>query len=357
MSLLDSVATAELQKELNKMRRRLNDTERTKVNLEEAIGSAAFAAFSGLTLPEPGSPTFDRRTKGEEVAVPRIADLQLHKITPSYNAQIAADRMEIYAYKVQEITEIQRADHPVKKAHIRILGDIVEGEKIFPGQEYLIGAGLIDQIFDDGPDIIIQFIYRMLDTFEKLKIVAVPGNHGRIGRPGQFDPDTNADRMLYLVIKKYFDALVDGGSIPSDRIEWDIPREFNSAHPELEHPGTFAFDEIGDHRTLCVHGDQFRGGNSFAGLPYYSFASKALRWRDMALGGELPEFNDIDCGHWHTDARIPTGMVTVRVAGSPESTNLWSMETLARTSRPSQLLTFIHPEKGTTAEYVIDLST
>jgi hypothetical protein len=173
-------------------------------------------------------------------------------------------------------------------------------------------------------------------------VVGVVGNHGRIGRPGQYHPQTNADRMLYLVAREWFTAAKE------TRVTWDIP-QFSRGDR-----GWFHVDEVGAYRALLCHGDQFRGGNSFAGLPFYSFANKALKWRDMALLGDMPHFDDIWAGHWHRVTRVPVGSINVRICGTPMSTDPWSIETLAASARPAQYLAFCEPEDGiVTAEYEV----
>ena len=51
-------------------------------------------------------------------------------------------RVLYYADKIIEIARIQRNSHPVKKICVFSLGEIVEGELIFPGQEHLIDSSL-----------------------------------------------------------------------------------------------------------------------------------------------------------------------------------------------------------------------
>ncbi len=68
----------------------------------------------------------------------------------------------------------------------------------------------------------------------------------------------------------------------------------------------------------------------------------------------MPFFHDIACGHWHVNATIPIGTQQLRIAGSPESYNVWSQEFLSRTQRPSQRMMFVHPTKGmVTNEYTV----
>lgn len=272
-----------------------------------------------------------RASYSEEVAVAIIADWQLAKVTPDYNSAICEQRIEQYADKIISLTEIQRADHPVNKLHVWALGDIVEGELIFPGQSFLVDGGLYRQVTVDGPRILKNFLSKMLDNFDQVHFTGVIGNHGAIGGRGRrdHDPETNADRMLYRIVDWIFEN--------EKRITFDIPDGRGEKH-------WFAVPSIGNYKTLLCHGDQFNGLSSF-----YSFQKKVYGWKVGALG---EDFDDVYIGHWHTPTKMTFNTIQVRVSGSPESTNTYAMESLAAIGRPSQPLMFVHPEKGiVTAEY------
>lgn len=346
MSLEEFASIELLKDEFRKLQRKHADLREKRIDLEQVIENAARAAFSSQELPVAGFGKPDRRTKGEEVAVVMIADLQLGKVTPEYDSEIAEQRMGLYAQKVVGLTEIARAEHPVKRAHVWLLGDIVEGERIFPGQEYLIDSGLVDQVVGNGSRIIRNFLYEMLGNFETVHVTAVVGNHGRLGRPGEYHPETNMDRMLYRVVREWFAATGELGN----RISFDIPTYYKGDR------GWYAIDHIGQYSSLLIHGDQFRGGGGISGLPYPSMNKKVLKWRDAALAGRFPKFQDVACGHWHVDASIPIGTQVLRIAGSPESYNVWAQEFLSSTQGPTQRMMFVHPEKGmVTADYTIYL--
>lgn len=276
-------------------------------------------------------PKFTKSSKGEEVAVAIIADWQLAKITPDYNSKVCEERIYRYAEKVIQLTEIQRQDHPVKELRIWALGDIIEGELIFPGQSFLVDGGLYRQITVDGPRIMKNFINMMLEHFEKITFVGVIGNHGAIGGRGRrdHDPETNGDRMLYRITQLMFEK--------ESRIEFKIPDGRGERH-------WYAVDTIGKYRAMLCHGDQFGSLSTF-----YGFQKKAYGWK---IGAISDDFDDIYLGHFHTPTKMTFNTVQVRISGSPESTNTYASESLAAAGRPSQPLIFVHPEKGiVTAEY------
>lgn len=269
--------------------------------------------------------------KDEEVAIAVLADWQLAKVTPDYNSSVCEERIERYADKIIQLTNIQRADHPVNEIRIWALGDIVEGELIFPGQSFLVDGGLYRQVTVDGPRIMSKFINKMLENFEKVTFVGVIGNHGAIGGRSRrdHDPETNADRMLYRIVQLMYEK--------EKRIQFHIPDGRGDRN-------WYAIDKVGNYKSLLIHGDQFSGLSTM-----YSFQKKVYGWK---VGAIQEEFDDVYCGHFHTPTKMTFNTVQFRISGSPESTNTYAMESLAAIGCPSQGLMFVHPEKGiVTAEY------
>ena len=301
----------------------------------EAVYRAVNDAASSIVIPAPRQPKADPREATEEVAVAVLSDWQLGKRTPSYDSAVCAERIDRFADKVISLTAIQRKDHPVRELRVHILGDIVEGEQIFPGQAHLIDSSLFEQTTESGPTILISFLTRMLAHFDRVHVVAVIGNHGRIGRKGDFNPQTNGDRMVYRNTQRILD-----GRPGFERLTWDIPSIPNER-------AWYAISRIGNYSALLIHGDQFRGT---AGIPWYGLQKKAGGW---ALGAIDESFDDVDFGHFHQPTRVTLNNVTARCSGSPESHNDFAAEQLAAVGRPSQGLRFVHPDKGiVTAEYV-----
>jgi hypothetical protein len=320
--------------------RTLRDLEKARVRKEElvdAVYRAAKDAAAALTIKDVKPPVADARKKAEEVVVPFVSDLQLAKLTPDYNSKVCEERMEAYAQKICDLADIQRSDHPVRKAHVLLLGDIIEGALIFPGQSFLVDAGLYRQVTVDGPRILVNFFRKLLSHFESVEVTAVIGNHGRIGGRSSRDMDKedNADRMLYRIVQTMFETMGE------KRIKFNIPdgaRESN----------WYSVAEVGKWRCLCLHGDQMRG---HSGLPWYGFQKKINSW----ASGALPEdFNAVAMGHWHQIASIPLNKRTVFVNGSTESYNTYAQEQLAAQSDPAQWTLFVSPTKGqVTAQYQV----
>lgn len=330
---------AKLRESLNRALRQLGEAKATKGELVEAVYRAASDASAGLVMsPIPG-PLPDTRAK-PETAVAILSDWQLAKVTQSYNSATCEDRIRLYADKVIELADIQRADHPVTDLHVWLLGDLIEGELIFPGQAHMIDASLYRQITVDGPRILGNFLRRMLANFENVHVTAVIGNHGALGGATRRDhnPETNGDRMLYRIVQQILAG--------EERLTWVIPDGDGERR-------WYAVDRIGNYSCLLFHGDQIRGG--FGGFPFYGLAKKVWGW---ASGAIAEPFNDVALGHWHQPTRLTMNRITGRVNGSTESDNSYAQEQLAAAGSPAQWLLFVEPVGGfVTAEYNVRLST
>jgi hypothetical protein len=328
----------QLRDSLNRTLRQLSEAKAKKADLVDAVYRAAFDASSALELTPATFPTYSDGPGRPETAVAVLSDWQLAKVTPSYSSAVCEARIALYGDKVIRLANIQRADHPVKDLHVWLLGDLIEGELIFPGQAHHIDASLYRQVTVDGPRILVDFLRKMLANFERVHVTAVIGNHGRLGGRSSrdYDPESNGDRMLYRIVQ-----MVLAGE---PRLTWEIP----------DGPGEskwFAIDRIGNYSCLMFHGNQINGG--FAGFPFYGLGKKVWGW---ASGAIKEPFKDVALGHWHQPTRITLNHITARVNGSTESDNGYAQEQLAAAGRPAQWLLFVEPDEGeVSAEYNVRL--
>lgn len=324
-----------LRSENRRLAKSVEKNKNIKDEAVYAIYEAAYSAFSSIDTAPIKSPIVKHLPGVPETAVAVFADWQLGKITPDYSSEVLAERIEIYTQKLLEITEIQRKHHPVKNLHVWLLGDIVEGEEIFPGQSHLIDSGLYRQVGINGPAILMKFFDTVLQHFEHIHVTGVIGNHGAVGGRGrkQHDPETNMDRLLYKSMEIFYK---EGRKEP--RITFNIPDGRGERH-------WYAIDSIGNYNSLLIHGDQMPAPGQ-----YHGYYKRAMGWKD----GAIPEdFEDIFMGHYHQQYKMTIGSSILRVSGSPESYNTYAQEYFSSMSRPCQHLMFIHPENGVTCEYSI----
>lgn len=342
ISLLETVEVAppgsqlrRTQDALQRALRRLDEVQNKRIELVQAVYQSAYDAISGLHYDPVPAPALKDGMGTPETAVAVLADWQLGKITPTYNSAVTRVRMDQYAAGLERIVQIQRTDHPVKNLKVYLLGDLVEGELIFPGQAHRIDASLFRQVMLDGPSILGTFLRRMLQTFDTVHVAGVIGNHGRIGGPfaRESHPETNADAMMYECTR----ITLSGET----RLTWAPNFTEGERH-------WFAIDVTEGKRFFLFHGDQLRGGH--AGFPWYGLGKAVNAWR-IKFG-----FDYSLSGHFHTNMELDLAGGTHYGAGTLESDNTYALEELKAWGTPAQILLFVHPRRGVSAKYVIRLT-
>lgn len=338
----DADLTAQLdsmKRQRDNLARQLYEVKHKRADYLSTVWEAVQESLAGVAL-QPVKPPRLLKPKGtgpEEVAVALLSDLQTGKITPDYNTDVCRERVMRYAEKIVKIANVQRADHPVRKCVVPALGDFLENVDIFPGQQWLIDSTLYAQVFRSTPVIFADFLRHLLANFDEVEVFAVDGNHGRIGRKGQYGPEDNADKMVYRVTEL---MLRD-----EPRLTWHI------ADYEGER-SWYQIMNIGKYKALLIHGDQIRGS---MGFPWYGLGKKVNSWGSGGLGADS-DFQDVMMGHYHSLGRVPLNHRAAWANGSTESTNTFASEMLAAQSEPSQWLLFVDPEAGrVTASYGVEL--
>ena len=325
----DAVAYAEAatlqQEELRAaLRRSQTALARAKAKTDELI-DAVYRAARDASLAQGNPPAVKKQVfasgKGKpEVALVHATDWQYGKQTESYDMATCEERVELLADKIDILTNIQRAEHPVDHAVLAFGGDMLEGLNIFPGQAFEVEAPLYEQLFGVAR-LEETLIRRMLATFDTVKVVAEPGNHGRLGRKGDWPATDNTDRMAYEIVRQRF--------ADEKRVIW-VP--YLSWHQMIE---------IDAYRALLIHGDEIKsfGGNT----PAYGILRKVTSWSS----GVTAPFQDVYIGHYHTPSEftLPNGGA-IFMTGSTESDNAYAAEFVAAKGKPSQRLHYIDPRKG-----------
>jgi hypothetical protein len=328
---VESSDVKELRQAMLRLQKQLKQSKERNEDLVFATRQAAYDAMLtfGKIDPVPIVEIDKRKAKGE-VALWHMTDWQGAKKTASYNSEVMRKRVLEFAEKAVRITDVQRADHPVKEVVIAFGGDMVEGLFNFPSQAFEIDSTLFEQ-YVNVSRLCVDVVRFALANYEKVTVVPEWGNHGRIGSKRDNVPRSdNFDRMCYELAHQ----LLNG----EKRLVWqDCPEDIQRI-------------EIGAYRALLIHGDEV-GRNGFASPG--AIVQHANRWRS----GSYPwEFRDVYIGHYHTHAEwaMANGLGSVYQTGSTESDNRYAGVMLAASATPSQRLHFIDPVKGrVTAAYKV----
>jgi hypothetical protein len=325
---------AELRKALQNTQANLRKAQTRTEDLMRAAQDGAREALIALGSPPPVKPPKrDQRRVKPEVALLHLSDWQLGKVTESYNTEVALARIEQLGHKVVELTEIERAHHPVRECHIMLGGDLPENAGIFPGQGYEIDSGLFRQS-SNCIGAVERLVRLQLSVFEKVHVWVVKGNHGRIGKKGEHPREDNADGFI---AEQAYERLKF--SADSSRLVWHDPKRW------------YAVVEVGNYHPLLIHGDQIKsfGGN----LPAFGIVRKVNAW----ASGVIPGFKD-DCymGHFHQPMVLPMPVGSRRTFVNPstESDSAYAQEFIAAQGSPGQRLNFVDPDKGrVTSERIV----
>lgn len=337
---VESEQLRELQETNIRLLKRIDKLRAKKEQYVEALETAVLDNFRSLSLPKIAVPPHSKKRAGKEICVPIISDIQLAKRTTTYNSDIAEQRVSLYADKIIKLARLHKASTPVDKCVVLALGDIVEGELIFPGQAHEIDSSLYRQVTVDGPRIMYNFFAKLLTEFKEVEVVWVIGNHGALGGRARrdYNPETNADRMLGKILETMF--------ANEKRIKFIVPDGDKQKH-------WYTIANLGEKcKILCFHGDNIRGS---MGLPFYGYNKKVLGWKALASAGLMEDFTHAVCGHYHTPTSLYLNDVRLWINGSTESHNAYAQEQLASMGRPSQFTLFVKPDKGVTAEYLVNL--
>lgn len=332
MSELEAFAEAEeLRRTVLSLQRELHKANQRNERLVDEVYRAASNAAVMAAMRKPvAAPAKDARSKGAEVALWHLTDWQGGKETTTYNSGVMRDRVMQFCRKAARITDVQRADHPVRDCVIALGGDMLEGVTIFPRQPWEVDSTLFEQIFSVA-DGLIDVVRFALGVYERVTVVGEWGNHGRVGsRRDAIPKSDNLDRVCYETARR---TLADQSRLTWRGGDEDIQRL-----------------EIGNYRALLIHGDEI-GRMGFASP--MTITQHVNRWRS----GAYPwEFRDCYVGHYHTNMQtsLADGKGAVYWTGSTESDNRYARETMAASAQPSQRLHFIQPDEGrVTAQYQV----
>jgi hypothetical protein len=328
---IESKDVVELRKSLMRLQKQLLEIKQRDKGLVDATYQGAYDAFlASPPFQQINFPIHSAKKGKPEVALIHATDWQGSKVTTTYNSEVMKRRVMEFAHKIERLTDIQRADHPVDEAVIMFGGDMVEGLFNYPAQLWQIDASLFGQ-YVTVSKLLVDFVRYNLATFKKVTVVAEWGNHGRIGgKRSEVPKNDNVDRMCYEFARTILQN--------EKRLTWeDCPEDIQQV-------------EIGNYRALLMHGDEL-GRAGFASPAAWQAGGN--RWK----AGAYPwKFQDIYLGHYHRTASEPMSdqKGDIYWTGSIESDNRYARDSMAVSGTPVQRLHFIDPIKGrVTSEYKV----
>lgn len=238
-----------------------------------------------------------------------------------YNVEILRKRMEYYFKSLIKILQIQVRNTPCPEIDIFIIGDMTEGLNIFRGQPMRVEMGVGKQVME-AANILSGFLGQIAILNDwRVAIIVVPGNHGRIGKKGEFGPTDNFDFILGHFIKERLEKFKNVQVLVSERY--------------------FELIEINGHVFHLSHGDNMR---AWMGIPYYAFDRALGRYtRVYAENGQVfPKY--FISGHIHQSSFLGSRVTN----GSWVGPNDYSLNSLQSATPPSQVVFGLHENHGIT---------
>ena len=249
------------------------------------------------------------------------------------------DPKQVNGVNKYNLETAHRRLHTLAESSVRLL-NILSPSMDYPGIVLLFGGDMISGNIHDElattneintmPTVLDLFaalsslIRTMADTFGKVFVACVTGNHGRDTHKiwAKDRHATSFDWLLYCFLAKHFER--------DKRVQFYIP------------DGPDAYFKIYNHRYLLTHGDQFRGGDGMIGaLGPIIRGDHKKRSRNTQID---MDYDTLLLGHWHQYMHLTRLIVNGSLKGYDEYaySNNFPFE------RPQQALWLTHPKYGIT---------
>lgn len=258
-----------------------------------------------------------------------------HNETPfgEYNSDIFKKRLNLLYEGVVGITERHRKDTPIKNLNIFMLGDIIDGEKIFRGQHARIDSNVVDQFFT-GLDSITNFLYSLEKHYNKIHISCVAGNHGRIDEKKDSNKFyVNWDYLIYNFLGRIFQE--------HKKMSFNVTESW------------FNIEKVNGWEFYLTHGDDIQ---RYMQIPWYGlerYDGKVMKLM-QSIG---KKYTYLCIGHMHVPFQWDAAVGERFCNGSFSSGNHFAAKKLQSTTRPTQIMFGVHPERGISFRYLLRLDS
>jgi hypothetical protein len=203
----------------------------------------------------------------EKILCVTMSDIHIGKSIPGYDFPIFKNKLANLFWKIKELIQ----DKSPSKLIIFLIGDVTDGDDIYPGHSNFICMKVAEQSIE-GAKCLSDFLVDLHDLLPNIEVNCIPGNHGRDGRKGMKTLKDNWDYVLYQIMKVHLKNI--------STIKFNISEDWKM------------FVKVGDLTFMAFHGDDTVNGQPLVNLP------KAIAaWGDMFRN--VQEFDASVCGHWH----------------------------------------------------------
>ncbi len=212
------------------------------------------------------------------------------------------------------------------------LGDMLSGDihdELARTNDRPQSEAIVDLAYD-----LVQWLLGFTPHFSRIRITGVAGNHPRFSqKPTAKMYHNNGDWLVYKMVEM---MLAD-----HTQFEFDFPR------------GAFAVTKVAENwRVLLNHGDGIR--STMPGVPWGGVSRRVTTLESQFQQAREP-LDYIVFGHWHTRNVLDGIQAQTLMNGSVKGIDEYSLQRFGSGRPASQLLTTIHPKRGLTGIYPLDL--
>jgi len=252
-----------------------------------------------------------------------------------YTPEVMCQRMaNMSAAEASILAALQAGGWRFPNRVVALLGDNVSGT-IHELERHAHGTNVVLAV-DGVAYLLAQYIRTACQMHDKVFVVGVGGNHGRLPdarRKQMKDPTRTWDYMIYLMLRH---LLKD-----QPNVEFWFPDAW-AAQVQIE-----------GLEFMLNHGDDIKSWN---GIPYYGIDRRTNR----ILALEASRGNKIDYqlfGHFHTSSQLATAAGETFMNGCVIGGNEFALEALAAAGPPKQWMLQVHEEMGVTGRWPLRLDT
>jgi hypothetical protein len=263
-----------------------------------------------------------------ESAILHITDLHFGKETESFNLDALEKRLNNMTKSVCSIGKILKRTYDIDKLYVFDTGDAIDGNMIYKTHPHHVDkrAAYGRAQVKAAVNILSEPLEELVNVFGLVEYHKVPGNHGR-------------------------NSLFDHEKNNWDLIMADMMTERHARHPRLKihtHNNFYGHVDVQGHGCVLYHG---AGIKMYQSIPWYGITQRVTRWAQT-----MPKpFKYAFMGHFHIRDNLTWCNKEIFLSGSPVTDDEWVLEEMGMGSMPEFWFLGMHPERGVTWRYAIDL--
>jgi len=320
----------ELKARLRKVTEGEYDAERVLRRLEEAVEKVR---------PEYTASEFEQssaRTPQEFVLL--FSDLHASEVVSleetrginEYNWPIMLERMDDIRRSI--LSHKEHFGFEVSKLNVFMLGDMLSGD-IHDELAITNDRPTVEAIVQLARDTV-EWLTSLANYFPEIHVAGVVGNHPRFSRkPAAKLAHNNGDWLYYKMVQSYL--------APHGQFSFDFPR------------GSFSVQTVCDRfRFLLMHGDGIR--TTMPGVPWGGVARR-ITTLEQQFSKSRQALDFIALGHFHARVALDGIQSQTFMNGSVKGPDEYSLKQFGMGHDAKQTLLSIHPKRGWTGQYSIDL--